>query len=658
MIFVFCFLFFLSRPNPLFAAPPSPNPPSLKIPYVGAFYMPGLPLDSIISAATWRGIENFDSSRKPLLGYFNVDDPETMDWEIKWALENGINFFIFDWYRCSGSTTNKCTGNDSVLGQPITLDKLAHTNSLHQAFLSSSFKNKMKFAIMLTNHQPQTITFSDKNDLRDNLLPFIINNYLKQPNYLKINNRPVIFFFGTYFNPTNPPTLSRYDHEALQIIRTSITASGLGNPYLLAEDRYFTTRKNERAHFFKDIGYDHTFSYWPVVYTVNGQPVHLKSSITEDQALTGMKESYDWLKNNQVLPFIANANPMANGTNNPLWTLSPSKYEHLLSYLSTNIIPQIQSDLGRQMILTDAWNEYGEGHWVAPTHKYNFDYLKSIREILSHQNNTPDYRLPVESNNGPYDSQYQNFLKKVKNPSQYQNEIYNFPNSQNYLIAGNTPTSNSQQFTFGGWFKPSSSQTDFIPLKKGTSFQFVLNQNGTGHCILATDKTAWYTPNTAAALRFTFNQWNHFLCVYDGNKLTSYINGNQLSTSTAAVTGLTTDPYSDIIFGKDFTGSIGKLYFSKKALSATEVKTLYENTKITSAPTPTQAPTSTHPTPGDVNGDNKVDLTDYSLWKEQFILGELGTKTLSSPVDFNQDNKVNILDYSIWKQAYIDSLNS
>ncbi len=58
---------------------------------------------------------------------------------------------------------------------------------------------------------------------------------------------------------------------------------------------------------------------------------------------------------------------------------------------------------------------------------------------------------------------------------------------------------------------------------------------------------------------------------------------------------------------------------------------------------------------GDINGDNKVDLTDYSLWKEQFILGELGTKTLSSPADFNQDNKVNILDYSIWKQAYINS---
>ncbi len=589
------FLAFFISPTKIIAAVPSPSLPTAdtNIPYVGAYYMPGLPLDSLISAASWRGIENLDPSRKPLLGYFDVDNPEAMDWEIKWALENGINFFIFDWYRCSNVTTTMCTGDNSVLGQPITLEKLAYTNSLHKSFLRSSFKNQMKFAIMLTNHQPQTLTFSDKNDLRNNLLPFIINNYLKQPNYLKINNRPVIFFFGTYFDSANPPNLSRYDSEAIQIIRTSITASGLGNPYLLAEDRYFTARKNEQAQFFKDTGYDHTFSYWPVVYSVNGKSVSGEKTISEDQALTGMKESYDWLKNNQVLPFIANANPMANGLNQPLWTISPPKYENLISYLKSNIIPNINSDLGKKVIIADAWNEYGEGHWIAPTHKYNFDYLKSIRKILSHQNNVPDYRLPAESNNGPYDSQYQSFLKKVKTPSQYQAEIYTFPHSQNYLIAGNTPTSHSQQFSFGGWFNPSVPQNDLFPLKKGTSFQFFLKQDGTGNCVLATDETTWYASGTAASLHFTFGQWNHLLCVYDGSKLTSYLNGNQVATSTAPVSGSTINPYSDILIGKDFTGSIGKLYFSKKALSASEVKTLYQNTLITSTPTPTSTPTTT-----------------------------------------------------------------
>lgn len=77
---------------------------------------------------------------------------------------------------------------------------------------------------------------------------------------------------------------------------------------------------------------------------------------------------------------------------------------------------------------------------------------------------------------------------------------------------------------------------------------------------------------------------------------------------------------------------------------------------ISPTPTPTPPLTSTPLKPGDVNGDQKVNLTDYSLWKEQFILGELGTKDLSSSADFNQDKKVNILDYGIWKQEYLESL--
>ena len=161
MCLLFLIFFWILSP-PLFAAPPPPNIPTNKIPYVGAFYMPGFKVGSILSG--WRGIENFDPSRKPLLGYFDEGNPETMDWEIKWALESGINFFIFDWYRCSDGTDVKCTGDDGVLGKPITPDKLMFSHSLHQGFLKSQFQNKIKFAIMLTSSENVPI-FSTKEAL-------------------------------------------------------------------------------------------------------------------------------------------------------------------------------------------------------------------------------------------------------------------------------------------------------------------------------------------------------------------------------------------------------------------------------------------------------------------------------------------------------------
>lgn len=35
------------------------------------------------------------------------------------------------------------------------------------------------------------------------------------------------------------------------------------------------------------------------------------------------------------------------------------------------------------MIMLDSWNEWAEGHYIAPTEKYGFDYLKKIRRWLS-----------------------------------------------------------------------------------------------------------------------------------------------------------------------------------------------------------------------------------------------------------------------------------
>ena len=36
--------------------------------------------------------------RKPIRGYAHDGTPEVVDWQISWALEHGISFFIYDWY--------------------------------------------------------------------------------------------------------------------------------------------------------------------------------------------------------------------------------------------------------------------------------------------------------------------------------------------------------------------------------------------------------------------------------------------------------------------------------------------------------------------------------------------------------------------------------
>ena len=58
--------------------------------------------------------------RTPLMGYYEEEDPEVCDWEIKWALEHGINCFIYCWYR-----------KKENMGKPITVSDLRCGHGLY-----------------------------------------------------------------------------------------------------------------------------------------------------------------------------------------------------------------------------------------------------------------------------------------------------------------------------------------------------------------------------------------------------------------------------------------------------------------------------------------------------------------------------------------------
>ena len=51
---------------------------------------------------------------------------------------------------------------------------------------------------------------------------------------------------------------------------------------------------------------------------------------------------------------------------------------------------------------------------------------------------------------------------------------------------------------------------------------------------------------------------------------------------------------------------------------------------------------------GDANGDGKVDLVDFAIWKSEFL-----KKVNTKRADFNNDKKVDKDDFKIWKAIYI-----
>lgn len=78
---------------------------------------------------------------------------------------------------------------------------------------------------------------------------------------------------------------------------------------------------------------------------------------------------------------------------------------------------------------------------------------------------------------------------------------------------------------------------------------------------------------------------------------------------------------------------------------------------------PTSQPTTQPPTPtpsksdGDISGDGKVDLLDFTNWKIDF-LKELSGEPSTGHSDLNGDGQTNLLDFTIWKIGYLKYLSS
>ena len=71
---------------------------------------------------------------------------------------------------------------------------------------------------------------------------------------------------------------------------------------------------------------------------------------------------------------------------------------------------------------------------------------------------------------------------------------------------------------------------------------------------------------------------------------------------------------------------------------------------------PSATPTIVQPTAtigskrvGDANGDGKVDLVDFGIWKNEY-LGKLMTIT----ADFNKSGVIDLVDFGVWKKTYLN----
>jgi len=366
-----------SRTETLVFRPESPWPKADYVPapkpapsdyLVGAYYFPGWH-----TAARWAPLRDYPE-RQPLLGWYREGDPEVADWQIKWAVEHGINFFLYDWYWDRGHR------------------HLEH--GIHDGLFHARYQNLIKFCLLYANHNPQG---SHSPEDFEKITQFWIENYFKRPNYLTIDGKPVVVMFSSQ-NPARDmgtekvkPTFDR--------MRQMCREAGLGGLYLVACINNGTNLLQKM----RDQGYDAVSGYnWPHANMTAAETAAHRAPFAT--CADGYRQAWDQIAAANILPLIP---PVCGGWDARPWhgeaTLvrtgrTPELFEHHLRGCK-----QFLDQHKQKMLLVEAWNEWGEGSYIEPHREFGFGYLEAIRKVFAPQSPKPAEIVPADVGLGPYD---------------------------------------------------------------------------------------------------------------------------------------------------------------------------------------------------------------------------------------------------------------
>ena len=325
--------------------------------------------------------------RTPLMGYYDEEKPEVCDWEIKWALEHGINCFIYCWYRRLEN-----------MGKPVTPEALRCGHCIHEALFHAKYGDRMRFAIMFEN-SPRWGT-TDEKDMLEHLMPFWMEQYFSRPNYLKLDNKPVLF---VYYPQRLAEVFGSAERQraVFDACRAYARAHGFDGMIFACCDKTNTAQAHEDA---LARGYDFRFGY-----TASYKPEdHFPSAeqVIEGQcSILRNRLALDPMGHIATVSCFSDPTPrttrhwidMGYGFHrSKMWYLEPDDYRVCLRRVKeiTDALPE--GAWGKRILMIDNWNEWDEGHYVSPSHEFGFRYLQAIREELTERDNLPDYRLPQE----------------------------------------------------------------------------------------------------------------------------------------------------------------------------------------------------------------------------------------------------------------------
>lgn len=350
---------------------PAPKPVQTEID-VCAFYFPGWESDK-----KWDCVRNVAPVRKPLLGYYDESHPECVDWQIKWAVENGISCFLVDWYWVQGR------------------QQLTHW---FDAYRVARYRDSLKVAIMWANHNPPG-THSADDWLK--VAGHWIERHFPLNGYYRIDGKPAVFIW-------NPQGI-REDLGGSQAVREVFDKSkqmardaGFGGITLIAMGYDFS---GGHIQALKDEGYFGITTYHEWGSGIDGQVT--AKLFQYDEVVT--RSPAAWQRRSELADGLTyyplvdtgwDSRPWHGGKAMVIEGRTPLLFEELLRRAKA-----FCKDNGKGIVILGPVNEWGEGSYIEPCTEFGFEMLEAIRRTFA-TGSPADWPVNISPSDvglGPYD---------------------------------------------------------------------------------------------------------------------------------------------------------------------------------------------------------------------------------------------------------------
>ena len=319
--------------------------------------------------------------RKPVWGPVNEADPAVMEMEIEQATRHGVNVFIFDWYWFDGRPFMETTLTDG--------------------FLKAPNKDKMKFYLMWANHNVENYwdtrisKYGDENiiwrggvdrDEFEKICKRNIEMFFKQPNYYKIDGKPV---FMIYEVTTFIEGIGGVDAaiDALKWFRKEVKKAGFPDLELQftmwnsqfnysGVDAAKASTESPRDAFIRRLGFN-SMSHYQFCHFANVDQDY-------EKVLEEVYPEWDRLEKEFTIPYYPHIsigwdNSPRTGESAVTRENTPERFEGALRKAKAWV--DARPNL-HPLITINSWNEWTETSYLEPDNVYGYGYLEAVKKVF------------------------------------------------------------------------------------------------------------------------------------------------------------------------------------------------------------------------------------------------------------------------------------